>query len=377
MSKIDFINYKLNYKSMRRIIYLLLALTLFACQNEVEMPATPTIEFSFGKIRVTSHHTSAAITADLPSVKINGGYDHNAKLTLCYHEKESLDCSIEIVDEYELLLGEVRFILTNLKPDTTYSAYLSLESSTGEIGTSEQFEFVTEQQISQDGIGCKIIINSNRGLFASVNISNIKYTKDSVDVALESLRFEYRLYNNAQYPEWSAIEFGADEIADGSVKFDLPGDDNNYLAETRTYEYVIVLVPEDDSYGPYTLGDESHNYRFEMGRAEISANISTPQLTINDGVVSVDVERVDIFYDGVSADYYQFANPTYSIRYRIKGIDNWTQVIFTQRTEDGGLNESFSVQNAEPNTVYEVVAAVYAGNSHTLCYSEIAEICVE
>ncbi|MEE1168709.1 MAG: hypothetical protein UHS52_06760, partial [Alistipes sp.] len=149
-----------------------------------------------------------------------------------------------------------------------------------------------------------------------------------------------------------------------------------YLFEGMTYEYCVVITPADENYPPYRFGGENRYYTFKMGYAEITANISTPVLTQENNAVKVNVDRAEIYYDGVSADDYIFAHPSYSIRYRVKGIDTWTQVIFLDRNEDGSLNASFDISRAEPDTVYEVVATIHSGNSHTMCYSDIVEICV-
>jgi hypothetical protein len=170
-------------------------------------------------------------------------------------------------------------------------------------------------------------------------------------------------------------EFGAEEISDGEVEFEIPGEGDTYLDELTTYEYVIVMVPEDDNYQTYTFGEGHKYYRFKMGYAEINASFTTPRVTLDDNIVRVAVDRVDLYYDGVSIDDYEFGYPSYAIRYRIKGEDEWTQK--TVYRKDGAINDAFGVHDAAPNTTYEVVAVVYAGASRTAYYSETVEICVK
>lgn len=361
---------------MKRLFIFLLASMLFACEKVEESgaPEPTTTSFNFGKITATTTETTASITADIPYVQIDGKYDHEAKLTLFYHDTESIDCSLVEITEYELLIGEVRFLLRNLKPETVYSAFLQLESSTGEQATSDHFEFVTKAGDTGDSKGLTINIDSHRGLFATVRLSDIHYKENNVDVALESLRFEYRRADNIYYQEWFTYEFGAEEISDGEVVFEIPGEDDTYLDELTTYEYVIVMIPEDDNYQTYTFGEGHKYYRFKMGYAEISASFTTPRVTLDDNIVRVAVDRVDLYYDGVSIDDYEFGYPSYAIRYRIKGEDEWTQK--TVYRKDGAISDAFGVHDAAPNTTYEIVAVVYAGASRTACYSETVEICV-
>lgn len=364
---------------MKRIVFILCAIILFGCKNEGEniTEVPPVVEFEFGDIAVPSTtETTAAITADLPFVKIDGKYDHNAKLTLHYHQADSIDNGFTVIDEYELLIGEVKFLIFDLEPDTTYSAFMHLESSTGETAQSEPFDFTTKPLENINGVKYKININSERGLFATVHISDIRYVVHNVNIELSSLCFKYRRYGNIYYQEWYSYEFGAEEIADGEVEFEIPSGGEEYLDELMTYEYLISIVPKDDTYPAYNLAEGNPYYRFKMGYAEITANLSTPVLTLDNNIVRVIVDKVDLYYDGVSIDDYKSAYPSYAIRYRIKGTDEWTQD--TCYRKEGGINHAFGVYGAEPNTVYEVCAVVYAGegDGRKAVYSDIAEICV-
>ena len=363
---------------MKRIVFLLCAVMLFACKNEVDnVTETPVVVFEFGKVsNVSTGETTAAITADLPFVKIDGKYDHDAKLTLLYHRSDSLDNSFEIIDDFELLIGEVKFLIFDLEPGTTYSAFLHLESSTGETAQSEHFEFTTKPEVAANGQVFKININSERGLFATVHISDIRYIVDNVDIELSKVTFEYRRYGNINYQEWCIYEFGAEEIADGEVEFEIPSNGEEYLDELETYEYLISLVPKDESYPTYKLAEGNTYYRFKMGYAEIEASLSTPVLTLEDDILRVAVERVDLFYDGVSIDDYKSGFPSYAIRYRTKGADEWEQR--SCRRENGGISVSFGLKDVEPNSVYEFCGVVYAGegDGHKAVYSDIAEICI-
>ena len=227
---------------MKRIVFILCAIMLFGCKNEGEnITVTPSIvEFVFGDVAVPSTtETTAAIKADRPFVKIDGKYDHNAKLTLHYYEADNVIEEIFVVDDYELLIGEVKFLIFDLAPGTTYGAYLQLESSTGETAQSEPFDFTTKPLENINGVKYNININSERGLFATVHISDIRYVVHNVNIELSSLCFKYRRYGNINYQEWYSYEFGAEEIADGEVEFEIPSGGEEYLDELMTYEYLI------------------------------------------------------------------------------------------------------------------------------------------
>lgn len=368
----------------------IIAITLMACQNDVEYQKETNnkneIEFpenekadslamnsNFSKILVTSSETSAVLSANLPTIA-DIAIDEDARVLLLYKEAESLTNGFTQVDECELNDNHVQFTLTDLKPETRYLALLQLERQYGMDITSDYFGFKTSNYYSEEGKGLNVRINRDKGLVASVRISDIGYVQDSVDVTLNNLRFEYRMHNNANYTKWTSREFNADELSDGEVEFDIPGESDDYLAERATYEYVAVMTPEDDNYPAYTIGKDNEFFRFQMGYAEITANISTPQITLNNSIIEVEVESVDVFYDGVSTDDYKFGCPTYAIGYRVKGSEEWT--LQTVYRIDGALSGSFAVNITEPNTVYEVIAVVEAGASQTLCYSEIVEISV-
>ena len=363
---------------MKRIVFLLCAVMLFACKNEVDnVTETPVVVFEFGKVsNVSTGETTAAITADLPFVKIDGKYDHDAKLTLLYHRSDSLDNSFEIIDDFELLIGEVRFLIFDLEPGTTYSAFMHLESSTGETAQSERFDFTTKPLENINGAKYDININSKRGLFATVHISNIRYIVDNADIELDCLRFEYRRYKNFNYQEWTTYEFGTEEIADGEVEFEIPSNGEEYLDELTTYEYIISFVPKDESYPTYKTAEGNQYYTFKMGYAEIEASLSIPALTLENDILRVVVERVDLFYDGISIDDYKSGFPSYAIRYRAKGADEWEQRSCTR--ENGGMSVTFGVKGVEPNTTYEFCGVVYAGEGaqHKAFYSDVAEICI-
>lgn len=137
--------------SMRRIVYILSVLLFFSCQKESQGEAdvqAPVVEFTFGEVSVATRETEAEIEADLPYVQIDGKFDHDAQLTLLYQKVDSLDNDYSEIYAFEYTLGKVKFLIRNLESETTYRAFLQLESSTGEVGASESFELTTYPDVS-------------------------------------------------------------------------------------------------------------------------------------------------------------------------------------------------------------------------------------
>ena len=107
-----------------------------------------------------------------------------------------------------------------------------------------------------------------------------------------------------------------------------------------------------------------------------------------DGVENVEIshvtaviDRVDILYDGVpSEDYtpeYHIYDEVIQLCYRPLGIEEWERVqIF--KNEAGGAESRFGLYNPEPESIYEVCFAVFAGSDRTEGhYSEIVKINVK
>ena len=99
---------------------------------------------------------------------------------------------------------------------------------------------------------------------------------------------------------------------------------------------------------------------------------------MGDSRITAKVDKVDIFYDGVASEDY---NPEYrrydeavKLCYRQKGSEEWMSRDMA-KTEEGGFEARFIVDNPESDTIYEVCVVVYAGSDRSVGhYSDIAEI---
>lgn len=264
----------------------IIAITLMACQKEgdyqnvilnekgVESPNKPEtadsleMNANFSKITVTAFNSNAVIKANLPQAYTDDAIENISTISLLYKEAESLINGFTVYDKYEIADNQVKFTLRELVPETRYSALLQLTNKYDMTITSNYFEFKTSNYYSEDGKGCSINIESNKGRIAKVRISDIEYVQDSVSVALNRLHFEYRPYNNDSCIEWAQRKFDRVEIADGEVEFEIPDEGEEYLIDGTTYEYIIRMFPDDKLYEPYTLGLGNDFFRFETGFAE-------------------------------------------------------------------------------------------------------------
>lgn len=377
------------------LLCLMAALALTSCDKDkdaINSSVDTVVKHYFGEVvEVEVDETNVTILATMPRMTVDGYDNPKAKIKLGYEARMGEMVGEEQFEsEYGIRDGLVVFKLYKLAPMTEYAARIYIEDERYDYSAaSEDFTFGTAKKAPK----CEFDYDLNiepRGLFATITLDNMSYTADGEPHPLRSIELEYRRYGYIN-EERVKVEYDAEDIVDGRLVMELPAQGNDYLAYSTMYQYAIrvlpeqSLIPEEPVYGDVVMmGD------FTTSNAEIEVDLSTPLLSLEifdelDGVenvgdsrITVKVDKVDIFYDGVASEDY---NPEYKglgevikLCYRQKGGEEWTLRDIAESVEDG-FETRFIVDNPEPDSIYEVCVVVYAGSDRSVgYYSDIAEI---
>lgn len=377
------------------LLCLMAAVALTSCNKEKDITNNVDdtgIKDYFGEVvEVEVDKTNVTILATMPRMTVDGYDNPKAKIKLGYEARMGEMVGEEQFEsEYGIRDGLVVFKLYKLAPMTEYAARIYIEDERYDYSAaSEDFTFVTAKKAPK----CEFDYDLNiepRGLFATITLDNMSYTADGEPHPLRSIELEYCRHGYIN-EERVKVEYDAEEIADGRLVMELPAQGHDYLAYSTMYFYAIrvfpeqSLIPEEPLYGDVVMmGD------FTTSNAEIEVDFSTPLLSLEifdelDGVenvgdsrITVKVDKVDIYYDGVASEDY---NPEYrrydeavKLCYRQKGSEEWTHRDIAESVEDG-FETRFIVDNPESDTIYEVGVVVFAGSDRSVgYYSDIVEI---
>ena len=192
---------------------------------------------------------------------------------------------------------------------------------------------------------------------ATIALSDVEYLVDGAAQEIKSVELEYRLSNSA----WTK----ADATDKASIR--IPTDGREWLEESSDYIYRITITPEGD-YEPITSAESAFKTRY----AEVTANISKPEVAIVDEKIDIEVESVEVLFDGVEINDYKYLD--YYIYYREADTENWT----TTKCEPQGdkLALTLDVASFSEGLSYEFAGAVEAGAEHKLYLSDVATLSI-
>mgnify|MGYP003445096816 FL=1 len=192
---------------------------------------------------------------------------------------------------------------------------------------------------------------------ATIALSDVEYLVDGAAQEIKSVELEYRLSNS----EWTK----ADATDKASIR--IPTDGREWLEESSDYIYRITITPEGD-YEPITSAESAFKTRY----AEVTANISKPEVAIVDQKIDIEVNSVEVLFDGVEIKEYKYLD--YYIYYREADTENWT----TTKCEPQGdkLALTLDVASFSEGLSYEFAGAVEAGAEHKLYLSEVATLAI-
>ena len=354
---------------MNRYLYILLSavVMLAACEPGIIPETKKDVSFYFGETTTETTENSATITTEEPYMTIDGEKYDNARVYLEYLRQDELE--VEDPTPFRIYNSEAKdgnliFTIENLTAETKYVANIVIDG--GEYGTekSDAFTFTTQKHAPITEVNYSVEVEA-KGLMATINFSDVAYLADGNAEDINVIKIEYA---RLESDEWIAKEFAGSEIANGKISKVIPFEGGDYLVENRDYVVRFTLYPKDDDYEPLT----SDAIMFKTTYAEVTANIATPTLTLEQSSIKASTENIEVFYDGVSAEEYKHGYPIeYYFDYRVKGSNDWTRI--ETAATNGDINATLPAQ--EGNT-YEVKAVVVAGAMKKVRESAIAEITV-
>lgn len=355
---------------MRKLIYCLWAITILAvgCKknNSPETTNDPEakIEFCFGEhsVEITDHE--AIITFDDPRILVNG-YEfeyEDVYVEYCIYGDEENTFKIEEYKHKDK--DHLIFIIENLLAETTFQGFFIVDG--GRLGTERyEFDFTTLEHAPDVYTNYQCDIDA-KGLFATLSFSDITYSLDGEPLDLKSVTFEYNVDHSNATTEWITHQLAGDNIVDGKLTIELPMDGDEYLIRREQYKYRLTLTPQNKEYEPYTFIPRT----FKTIGADVEAQFSTPIVSYSNDDAVVNIESMELYYDGVSIDDYS-ASPTFGLMFRTKGEDEWERL--PAYRNEGGLQGVVYKSLLSSNTTYEVKATIIDHTEDIQLDSEVVE----
>ena len=340
---------------MKRYLYILLtAVVAFTSCELFQSEPVPNVVWCFSSVEVETTENSATVNAVKPYITINDVKEEGVDIYLKFWE-EGYEESHIIINEFEESDDRVIFTINDLTPATHYLGGIVVS---GEYGgeISSIFPITTKEHTPK----CEINFNAEvdaKGIMATIALSDVEYLVDGAAQEIKSVELEYRLSNSA----WTK----ADATDKASIR--IPTDGREWLEESSDYIYRITITPEGD-YEPITSAESAFKTRY----AEVTANISKPEVAIVDEKIDIEVESVEVLFDGVEINDYKYLD--YYIYYREADTENWT----TTKCEPQGdkLALTLDVASFSEGLSYEFAGAVEAGAEHKLYLSDVATLSI-
>ena len=351
---------------MKRYIYLLLGALLFAaCDSTYVGLEYHTITFS--KTTFVVDYDSATITIEKPTYNSHKGAITDFDFGIEYRVLGDDSAAWHRITEPTDVDGMTyTYVINDLDAETGYELRTWATDLDGKTWYGSTMSFTTKKPEPEPepvvSITCNVEIET-KGIMATVALKDVAYLVDDEAQAIESVTLEYA--RKRSDVEWITVDMTDRE----SVT--LPDEANSYLDEKSRYIYRVTITPEDKSLEPKTTEEQE----FETKYAEVTAEISKPDVAIVGDNVEVEVESVEVWFDGVERpDYY---NLEYYVYYREPGGEKyyWPNKVEVELTNDG-ISLSLALASFKSGTEYEFAGAVVAGAEKKVKLSEIASITI-
>lgn len=323
---------------------------------------SPVVEYHFGEMTAETTEDSATITVDIPTITIDGVEDKSATFSLGYYEEGLLISDRTVVEEYRAEGDKAIFAIEGLKPNTEYKALLNLQSTNAEGKESEPFGFRTQEHTPKCEIAYTAEVDA-KGIMATITLSNVSYLVDGTVQEVEGVKLEYARKRSDL--EWIEVDMT------GKESVTLPEKGGNYLDEKSKYLYKVTITPTNREFKSIT----STESEFETKYAEVTAELSKPDVAIIGDNIEVVVESVKVWFDGVERpDYYALE---YFVYYREAGGETayWENKAEVELT-NGGISLSLAISSFDKGKEYEFAGAVEAGAEHKVRLSEIVTVTI-
>lgn len=340
---------------MKRYLYTILVALLFAVGCDIESFNQPDVVFYFGKVTTETTDCSAEVDV-LAYMTIDGVMYDDASIYLEYWKSGEASNS-QIVTDYVTDNAVHRyFTLTDLEPSTLYMVNVVIDGGQEYGSKSELFAFTTDEKVLPVArVTCDAEVVA-KGIMATINLKNVAYILDDVAQTISFLKVEY---SRNGVNEWASVEVAGSSIKGGNVTISIPKSGDSYLEENRDYKFRVTITPKDGELSAITTDD----FKFKTTYANITANISKPQMSHSGEGITIKRGNIEVYYDGVASTDY-----TSSIYFREKSSSVWEQYTPT------GDSVVIPAEQLKDNTTYEAKVSIVAGSLYKVCESEVASI---
>ena len=204
-----------------------------------------------------------------------------------------------------------------------------------------------------------------KGLYATANLSDIAYLANGEEQDIHILKLEYARKNSE---EWVGHEFASNAIKNGTLSQRIPLSDDDYLAENSDYKLRVTLYPTNSDFEPIT----SEEFEFKTISAEVTADITTPNVNISVDKLNITISNTTVYYDGLNIpDYGEVA---YEFTYRKSGSNLW-ESLSPVELSGNGYSGAYDVTLFEEGATYEIIGRVIV-NSTWVFESEAVSIAI-
>ena len=358
---------------MKRYLYILLATTAIftACKSEnvIITPPAPEIGFNFGPATTEVTENSAIIDIFKPYITVDGIRHDDAEIYLQYWAADNKE-AVTTVTEYTASAksDNIIFTLEGLADNTCYEFGITIaHSEYGETTNKESlYTFTTLEHIPAAAFDYDYEVTS-KGLLATITLRDVVFTLDGEPQPIAKVCVEYQ-HQESESGAWSAIEKSSNALSDGIEDFELPAEGAEYLKEESNYIFRITITPEDSRYESYT----SDITQFKTDFAEVTADIATPSLSLEDNTIKAVVTSTKVYFDGIELSEYAYLD--YYIYYRKAGRSEWDEKHKVESQEDGSLSLSVDCATLDEDATYEFCGVVVAGAAQQVLTSTVATI---
>lgn len=355
--------------TMKQYIYTLLATVALlgsSCEPVIITENNPDVCFCFGKVTIETTENGATLEMVKPYITVDGIKDESARVSIIYWEALNEASITELAEYTTTEENKIVFTLTGLKTETKYFAYVSVECSYG--SEREGFEFMTQKHKPEISTRVRSEFELDRGLFATVKLSEIEYKVDGKDEAIAFVKFEYKHNNGMANNEWVTQEYAGSSINAGRLTIDIPMQGHNYLVEKGKYDYRIIFVPENSDLETRNVQESE----FQTSYAKITSKFTAPIVSLKENYIDASILEAEVFLDGIAASVYDSASPFYGFAYREKRSNEW-KIVEAER-KSNGIATKIARQDLVEGATYEVRGYISAGKQNFICTSDIVEI---
>lgn len=340
---------------MKKYLYSIFLALLFVVGCEPENTYKPDVAFCFGEVNVETTDTTAVVEL-LAYMTVDGVKYEDAQLYVEYWAGGD-SANMKSVTEYVAVgdNGRVAFTINDLKQNKRYYANIVCDGGKEYGADRREFTFATRETIVES-ITCNATVDA-KGILATVNLTDVAYLLNDNAQQIARLMLEYKRKDT---DKWTAVEFAGKSVNNGKISIKIPKDGDEYLEEASAYEFFVTLTPQNWELTPLSTEVFSFNTKY----ADITADISKPQLSYGDEGITIKAGSIDVYYDGVASSNY-----TSYIYFRKQGSSVWEEYTLS---EDNSV--VIAAEQLEEGAAYEAKVSIVAGANNQVRESTVSSI---